>query len=42
MPAGELIVYEDAHRRLALAVNRGTAVDRLSLERDTEVRLRPT
>lgn len=39
--AGELIVYEDAHRRLALAVNRGTAVDRLSLERDTEVRLRP-
>jgi len=42
VPAGELIVYEDAHRRLALAVNRGTAVDRLSLERDTEVRLRPT
>lgn len=41
VPAGELIVYEDAHRRLALAVNRGTAVGALGLERDTEVRLRP-
>ena len=39
--AGELIVYEDAHRRLALAVNRGSAVGELALERDTEVRLRP-
>ena len=41
VPAGQLIVYEDAHRRMALAVNRGTAADRLQLERDTEVRLRP-
>ena len=41
VPAGELIVYEDAHRRLALAVNRGTAVGSLKLEPDTEVRLRP-
>jgi S-adenosylmethionine hydrolase len=40
VPAGQLIVYEDAHRRLALAVNRGTAVQSLGLERDTEVRLR--
>jgi len=38
---GELLVYEDAHRRLALAVNRGTAVGELELKRDTEVRLRP-
>ena len=42
VPAGELIVYEDAHRRLALAINRGTAGESLALERDTEVRLRPT
>jgi S-adenosylmethionine hydrolase len=41
VPAGQLIVYEDAHRRLALAVNRGTAVGALDLARDTEVRLRP-
>ena len=41
VPAGELIVYEDAHRRLALAVNRGRATGELELERDTEVRLRP-
>jgi S-adenosylmethionine hydrolase len=41
VPAGELIVYEDAHRRLALAVNRGSAVGSLKLEPDTEVRLRP-
>ncbi len=39
--AGELLVYEDAHRRLALAVNRGAAVRELELERDAEVRLRP-
>ncbi len=42
VPAGELIVYEDAHRRLALAINRGAAGESLALERDTEVRLRPT
>jgi len=38
---GEPIVYEDAHRRLAVAVNRGSAVEELALERDSEVRLRP-
>jgi S-adenosylmethionine hydrolase len=38
---GELLIYEDAQRRLALAVNRGSAVDRLALERDQELRIRP-
>ena len=39
--AGELLVYEDAYRTLALAVNRGSAAERLGLELDAEVRLRP-
>jgi S-adenosylmethionine hydrolase len=38
---GELLVYEDAYRTLALAVNRGSAAERLGLELDAEVRLRP-
>jgi S-adenosylmethionine hydrolase len=38
---GELLVYEDAHRSLALAVNRGDARAQLGLEPDAEVRLRP-
>ena len=38
---GDLLVYEDAYRALALAVNRGSAVERLGLELDAEVRLRP-
>lgn len=37
---GALIVYEDASRMLALAVNRGSAARTLGLEPDTEVRLR--
>lgn len=37
---GELILYEDANRRLALAVNRGSAQDELALGRDAELRLR--
>jgi S-adenosyl-L-methionine hydrolase (adenosine-forming) len=41
VPAGELIVYEDAYRALALAINRGDAADTLSLRPDTTVRLRP-
>jgi len=36
---GELLVYEDARRNLALAVNRGSAADELALERDAELRL---
>ncbi|CAB4857795.1 unannotated protein [freshwater metagenome] len=39
---GELIVYQDAYRTLALAVNRGSAAERLGLELDHEVRLRPS
>jgi S-adenosylmethionine hydrolase len=34
---GELLLYEDAYRSLALAVNRGSAAERLSLTRDTAV-----
>lgn len=41
LPPGELLVYEDAARRLALAVNRGSAAETLGLARDAEVRLRP-
>jgi S-adenosyl-L-methionine hydrolase (adenosine-forming) len=38
---GELLVYEDAYRTLALAINRGDAAGTLSLSTDSEVRLRP-
>jgi S-adenosyl-L-methionine hydrolase (adenosine-forming) len=38
---GELLLYEDAQRRLALAVSRGDAADRLGLAVDDELRLRP-
>jgi S-adenosyl-L-methionine hydrolase (adenosine-forming) len=38
---GELLVYEDAYRTLALAINRGDAAGTLSLKPDDEVRLRP-
>ncbi len=38
--AGELIVYEDASRALAIAINRGDAAATLGLAPDTEVRLR--
>ncbi len=39
--AGELIVYEDAYRALAIAINRGDAWGTLGLAADAEVRLRP-
>ena len=39
--AGELIVYEDAYRTLAIAINRGDAGATLGLAPDAEVRLRP-
>jgi S-adenosylmethionine hydrolase len=39
--AGELIVYEDAYRTLAIAINRGDAATTLGLRPDSEVRLRP-
>jgi S-adenosylmethionine hydrolase len=38
---GELIIYEDAYRTLALAINRGDAAGTLGLKPDAEVRLRP-
>lgn len=42
VPAGDLLVYQDASRTLALAVNRGSAAEALGdLHRDAELRLRP-
>ena len=38
---GELLVYEDAYRSLAVAINRGDAAGTLGLRPDGEVRLRP-
>lgn len=38
---GELLLYEDAYRTLALAVNRGSAAERLGLAPDDDVRLEP-
>ena len=38
---GELLVYEDAYRTLAVAINRGDAAATLNLRSDAEVRLRP-
>src|SRR4051812_21286785 len=37
---GELLVYEDARRNLAVAVNRGSAMDELRVRADDELRLR--
>ncbi len=37
---GELLLYEDAQRMAALAVNRGSAAERLGAERDDEILLR--
>jgi S-adenosylmethionine hydrolase len=39
---GRLILYEDAYRKLALAVNRGSAAELLGLGAGDEVVLRPT
>jgi S-adenosyl-L-methionine hydrolase (adenosine-forming) len=38
---GQLLVYEDASRRLALAVSHGNAAHRYGLQIDDEVRVRP-
>ena len=38
---GALLVYEDAQRMLAIAVNRGSAADELAVERDAELRIAP-
>jgi len=39
--AGELVLYEDAHRRPAIAVNRGSAAQRLGLAVGDELRIGP-
>jgi S-adenosylmethionine hydrolase len=39
--AGEALVYEDAQRSLAVAVNRGDAAEALGLSPGAEIRLRP-
>jgi S-adenosylmethionine hydrolase len=39
---GELLVYEDAHRALALAVGHGSAAERLGIGPDDRLRLRST
>ncbi len=41
VPPGELLVYEDAYRMLAIAVSRGSAATTLGLELDHELRIRP-
>jgi len=41
VPNGGLLVYEDAYRTLAIAINRGDAAATLGLAPDTEVRMRP-
>ena len=38
--AGELLLYEDGERMAALAINRGSAVATLGVERDDELLLR--
>jgi S-adenosyl-L-methionine hydrolase (adenosine-forming) len=40
-PVGELLVYEDSDRRLAMAVNQGSAVGRLGISVGDEVRIAP-
>ena len=38
--ADRLLVYEDADRRLAVAVSHGSAADRLGVRVDAELRIR--
>jgi S-adenosylmethionine hydrolase len=38
---GELVLYEDAHRRPAIAVNRGSAAERLGLGVGDELQIAP-
>jgi len=39
---GELLLYEDSYRRLAIAISHGDAAARLGLALDDELRIRPT
>jgi S-adenosylmethionine hydrolase len=41
VPGGDLLVYEDAYRTLAVAVNRGSAAEVLGIDRDYALRIRP-
>jgi S-adenosyl-L-methionine hydrolase (adenosine-forming) len=41
VPSGDLLVYEDAYRSLAVAVNRGSAAELLNLVIDDEVSITP-
>jgi S-adenosylmethionine hydrolase len=41
VPPGELLLYEDAYRRLAVAVGHGNAAAELGLGIDDELRIRP-
>jgi S-adenosylmethionine hydrolase len=41
VPAGRLLIYEDAQRMIALAVNRGSAAELLAASRDDELVVRP-
>ena len=41
VPAGELLLYEDGYRVLSLAVNRGSALEALGLQRDDEILIAP-
>jgi S-adenosylmethionine hydrolase len=41
VPPRGLLLYQDAYRTLALAVNRGSAQELLGLELDAEVRIEP-
>jgi S-adenosylmethionine hydrolase len=41
VPAGEFLVYEDASRMLALAINRGDAAGALGVGPDSQIRLAP-
>jgi S-adenosylmethionine hydrolase len=38
---GQLLVYEDAYRRLSIAISHGNAAKRLGLQIDHELRIRP-
>jgi S-adenosylmethionine hydrolase len=39
--SGDILVYEDSYRSLAIAINRGDAAATLQLAPDTEVRITP-
>jgi S-adenosyl-L-methionine hydrolase (adenosine-forming) len=40
-PAGEIVLYEDAYRNIALAISRGNAAETFGVRAGMEVRLRP-